>query len=161
MSDNLKMARSDGADRIAALEAEIARLTAERDRFEAALGRACLVGGTTYLLERAEKAEAERDAAILAVEMSEAAAFSAGYEAAADARQADLAKAAITALHDIDDLVANSEGVSGLHLNGDIAPWSEIMDGGAHGAWLQSVERLREAIVAITTADARRIGGGE
>ena len=32
---------------------------AERDRFEAALARACLVGGTTYLVERAERAEAE------------------------------------------------------------------------------------------------------
>jgi len=78
-----------------------------------------------------------------------------------DARQADLAKAAITALHDLDDLVANSEGVSGLHLNGDMAPWSEIMDGGAYGAWLQSVERLREAIHALTPpADlAAKIGG--
>ena len=78
-----------------------------------------------------------------------------------DARQADLAKAAITALHDIDDIVANSEGVSGLHLNGDIAPWSEIMDGGAYGAWLQSVERLREAIRALLPpADlAAKIGG--
>lgn len=34
-----------------------ATLEAERDRFEAALARACLVGGTTYLIERAEKAE--------------------------------------------------------------------------------------------------------
>ena len=40
---------------------EVRRLRAERDRFEAALGRACQVGGTTYLVERAEKAEAERD----------------------------------------------------------------------------------------------------
>ncbi|CAB4157932.1 hypothetical protein UFOVP681_56 [uncultured Caudovirales phage] len=39
--------------------AHIAALTAERDRFEAALSRACLVGGTTYLVERAETAEAE------------------------------------------------------------------------------------------------------
>ena len=46
-------------------EAIVARLTAERDRFEAALGRACLVGGTTYLVDRAEKAEAERDAALV------------------------------------------------------------------------------------------------
>lgn len=44
-------------------QAEIARLREERDRFEAALGRACQVGGTTYLVERAEKAEAERDEA--------------------------------------------------------------------------------------------------
>ena len=41
---------------------EVTRLRAERDRFETALGRACQVGGTTYLVERAEKAEAERDA---------------------------------------------------------------------------------------------------
>ena len=64
--------RSSNARRIAALpdlEAayldlydEVTRLRAERDRFEAALGRACQVGGTTYLVERAEKAEAERDA---------------------------------------------------------------------------------------------------
>jgi len=49
------------ADALEAQAAEIARLTAERDRFEEALGRACLVGATAYLLERAEKAEAERD----------------------------------------------------------------------------------------------------
>ena len=44
------------------LHDEVKRLRAERDRFETALGRACQVGGTTYLVERAEKAEAERDA---------------------------------------------------------------------------------------------------
>ena len=56
------------ADLYAAQAAEIARLTAERDRFEAALGRACLVGGTTYLVDRAKKAEAERDAALSEVQ---------------------------------------------------------------------------------------------
>lgn len=48
--------------------AAITDLRDERDRFEAALGRACQVGGTTYLVERAEKAEAERDAALARVE---------------------------------------------------------------------------------------------
>lgn len=47
------------ADRIEALVGEVKRLTGERDRFEAALGRACLVGGTTYLIDRAEAAEAK------------------------------------------------------------------------------------------------------
>ena len=47
---------------------EVKRLRAERDRFEAALGRACQVGGTTYLVERAEEAEAERDALWAALE---------------------------------------------------------------------------------------------
>ena len=59
-------------------EVIVARLTAERDRFEAALGRACLVGGTTYLLERAEKAEAERDAALPEVQALIAAAEARG-----------------------------------------------------------------------------------
>lgn len=45
------------ADGLALLQ----ELREERDRFEAALGRACQVGGTTYLVERAEKSEAERD----------------------------------------------------------------------------------------------------
>ena len=46
---------SDIAEAIARAE----RAEEERDRFEAALARACLVGGTTYLVERAEAAEAE------------------------------------------------------------------------------------------------------
>ena len=52
---------ADMADAYLDLYDEAKRLRAERDRFEAALGRACQVGGTTYLVERAEKAEAERD----------------------------------------------------------------------------------------------------
>ena len=46
---------------VPALIAQNAALRAERDRFEAALGRACLVGGTTYLVEKAQKAEARAE----------------------------------------------------------------------------------------------------
>lgn len=49
-------------------------------------------------------------------------------------------------LHDIDDLVANSEGVAGLHMNGEVADWESLMAGGAFGAWLESVEILRAAM---------------
>lgn len=59
-----KKARADAAE-------------AERDRFEAALGRACLVGGTTYLVGRAEAAEAA-----LAVEKAKVARLVEYYEAA-------------------------------------------------------------------------------
>lgn len=44
---------------IAEATARAERAEKERDRFEAALGRVCLVGGTTYLIERAERAETE------------------------------------------------------------------------------------------------------
>lgn len=57
-------------------------------------------------------------------------------------------------LHDIDDLVANSEGVSGLHMNGEVADWQSIMAGGSFGAWLESVEILRAA-VALAACDAK------
>lgn len=44
---------------LSALQARAEAAEAERDRFEKALARACLVGSTTYLVERAEAAEAE------------------------------------------------------------------------------------------------------
>jgi len=46
-----------GADVMQAAD-RIEALTKERDRFEAALGRACLVGGTTYLIEQRDAANA-------------------------------------------------------------------------------------------------------
>ncbi len=67
---------------------EVKRLRAERDRFEAALGRACQVGGTTYLVERAEKAEAERDR-LLAARAAERAAWAARAAARAAAWAAE------------------------------------------------------------------------
>ena len=58
------------ADLHAAAIARAERAEAERDRFEAALARACLVGGTTYLVERAERAEAAFAAAEDALRLS-------------------------------------------------------------------------------------------
>ena len=34
------------------------------------------------------------------------------------------------------DLMDNSFGVDGLHLNGDIAPWNELRTGGMFEEWL-------------------------
>ena len=42
---------------------------------------------------------------------------------------------------DIDDLVGNSTGVAGLHMNGDVADWDSLLPGGCFGAWLGSVEQ--------------------
>ena len=67
------------------------------------------------------------------------------------AENATLRDAASQVLHDIDDLVANSQGVTGLHQNGDVAEWPDILEGGSFGAWLRSVETLRAALTP--TAD--------
>ena len=67
-------------------------------------------------------------------------------EAAALGRVKVLEDASAHVLHDIDDLVANSEGVTGLHRNGDVAEWSDILEGGSFEAWLRSVETLRAAL---------------
>ena len=50
--------------------------------------------------------------------------------------------------HDVQDLVANSTGVAGLHMNGDIAPWDSLLPGGAFEAWLGSVEGAEIALFA-------------
>ena len=60
-----------------------------------------------------------------------------------------LVEAAEKALHDVDDLVANSEGVAGLHLNGTVADWESLLEGGEFCAWLQSLEALRAAIARV------------
>lgn len=36
----------------------------------------------------------------------------------------------------VHDLVDSSEGVAGLHLNGDVAPWGDLMEGGDYETWL-------------------------
>lgn len=63
-----------------------------------------------------------------------------------------LIDAASIVLHDIDALVSNSEGVAGLHMNGEVADWQSLMAGGSFGSWLESVEDLRAALPAPVTA---------
>jgi hypothetical protein len=36
----------------------------------------------------------------------------------------------------VQSLIESSHGVAGLHLNGDIAPWSELLEGGRFEEWL-------------------------
>lgn len=49
----------------------------------------------------------------------------------------DKASAAIQRLHtDVEALMADSEGVYGLHGNGDPAPWDELREGGRFDDWI-------------------------
>jgi hypothetical protein len=46
----------------------------------------------------------------------------------------------------LDDLIASSDGVYGLHKNGDHAPWGELTAGGQYESWLMALEDAREAL---------------
>jgi len=43
----------------------------------------------------------------------------------------------------LDDLIASSTGVCGLHLNGDDASWGELQEGGQFQEWLQPFDEAR------------------
>lgn len=46
----------------------------------------------------------------------------------------------------IDDLMDESDGVYGLHLNDDLAPWDSLMAGGQFEEWLLPLEAARDAL---------------
>lgn len=59
----------------------------------------------------------------------------------------------------VDDLIAESEGVYGLHLNGDPASWDSLTEGGRFEAWLIELERARAAIAKATLGNDPSIEG--
>jgi hypothetical protein len=56
-----------------------------------------------------------------------------------------LRKALRLLVKDLDDLAAESDGVAGLHRNGDVADWDWLR---GDGAWLESWEAARAALAA-------------
>ena len=60
-----------------------------------------------------------------------------------------LVDAAAQFADDLDALVGESEGIAGLHLNGDVAPWDEVLPGGRYETWLGSLDELDAAIRAV------------
>lgn len=46
---------------------------------------------------------------------------------------------------DLKELIAESDGVGGLHQNGDFAPWDELTAGGQFEDWLGSLHDFQEA----------------
>lgn len=43
----------------------------------------------------------------------------------------------------VTELINNSNGVAGLHLNGDLAEWDELLLGGVHEEWLGDFDVVR------------------
>lgn len=45
-------------------------------------------------------------------------------------------------ISDLNDLIDNSEGVVGLHLNGNVATWDSLLSGGGFEEWLGSLSEV-------------------
>lgn len=50
----------------------------------------------------------------------------------------------VLGINAVADLIDNSTGVEGLHLNGDIAPWNELRRGGRFESWLVDFDEALE-----------------
>jgi hypothetical protein len=56
-------------------------------------------------------------------------------------------------LFDIRALAGDSTGVAGLHRNGDIAPWSELLEEGTYSPWLGDGMAEADAALAARAAE--------
>lgn len=48
----------------------------------------------------------------------------------------------------LQDLISDSGGVYGLHLNGDMAPWDSLLAGGKYEEWLVAHSRVADTALA-------------
>ena len=60
--------------------------------------------------------------------------------------------ACIEGLQAVGELIAESEGVAGLHMNGDTAPWRELREGGGFEEWLMQFDAAMNAVVTKARA---------
>lgn len=51
-------------------------------------------------------------------------------------------------IQEIYDLMGDSDGVAGLHLNGDIALWDSLLEGGEYSEWLETLSEMRKKYCA-------------
>lgn len=56
----------------------------------------------------------------------------------------------------INDLIYDSAGVYGLHLNGDPAPWAELMQGGRFEEWLINLAQPHPGAALLAERDRLR-----
>lgn len=69
-------------------------------------------------------------------------------------QERDQLKAQINSMKQaIDDLVCNSEGVTGLHQNGEMAPWDELLTGGRFEEWLTVFDDTPSQCLAAHNAE--------
>lgn len=71
------------------------------------------------------------------------------------AKVRDLAKA----VECFADLINSSQGVGGLHLNGDFAYWESLRRGGRFEEWLWPFDEALDLLAAMDVAKAEKEGG--
>ena len=59
----------------------------------------------------------------------------------------------VLGINAVADLIDNSTGVEGLHLNGDIAPWNELRTGGRFESWLVDFDDALEWARVLSKED--------
>ena len=59
----------------------------------------------------------------------------------------------VRGINAVADLIDNSTGVDGLHLNGDIAPWDELRTGGMFEEWLVDFDEALEWARVLSKED--------
>lgn len=54
-------------------------------------------------------------------------------------------------VNSINELIDRSDGVSGLHLNGDVAPWPSLHGSGRFRAWLCALDDASELLEELNS----------
>lgn len=114
-------------------------------------GPAAITAASRLKMVEAKIAKLRDDYAAQGLALKAAKAMQAGETERADRAEAQrdqLLSALIGLVDDIQGLMEESDGVAGLHRNGDLAPWSELEAGGEY----ERLSHLPDAISAIATA---------
>lgn len=63
----------------------------------------------------------------------------------------------IAGLLAVEDLMLDSKGVFGLHLNGDPSPWDELRSGGKHEEWLNDFDIATKVVAQLKSDNEARL----
>lgn len=69
----------------------------------------------------------------------------------------DMQSKLVAGLEAVALLIDESQGVFGLHLNGDPSPWEELRSGGKFEDWLNDFDSAMEAVAELKMEEQARI----
>lgn len=66
-------------------------------------------------------------------------------------KEEQIRQALVDLVASLQELIANSDGVAGLHLNGDIADWESLTEGGRFEGWLLALDKAERLLNTMET----------